>query len=161
MLMKQDTLSKWLKLIIVGSGICGIIIYAAVIPMLARAMVDHYPEFSNCQWPWLILIWVTAVPCYIVLVLSWKIAANIRADRSFSLSNSKLLKWISILAATDSAIFFAGNLIYLLLSMNHPGIVLFSLLIEFLGVAISVASAALSHLVMKAADLQMQSDLTI
>ncbi len=159
--MKQDTLSKWLKLIIIGVGICGIIIYGAVFPMLAEAMVNKYPEFSNFQWPWLILIWVTAVPCYITLILTWKIAINIGMDRSFSTANAKLLKWVAVLAAADSAILFAGNLIYLLLSINHPSIVLFSLLIEFFGVAISVASAALSHLVMKAAELQDQSDLTI
>ena len=159
--MKQSTLSKWLKLMIVGLGLCGIVIYAAVIPMLAEAMIEKYPEFSSWQWPWLILIWATAVPCYAALVFAWKIAANIGADRSFSLPNAKFLKWISILAAADSALFFAGNLLYLLLSMNHPGIVLLSLLIVFLGVAISVASAALSHLVRQAADLQTQSDLTI
>lgn len=159
--MKQDTLSKWLKLIIAGLGICGLIVYGIIIPMLAEEMVYQYPAFANCKWPWLILIWITAIPCYAVLILGWKIAANIGADRSFSISNARLLKWISIMAATDSAIFFCGNLIYLLLNMNHPGIVLLSLLISFLGVAISVASAALSHLVMKAAELQMQSDLTI
>ncbi len=159
--MKQGTLSKWLRLIIIGVGICGIIIYAAVIPMLAEAMVHEYPEFSSWQWPWLIFIWVTAIPCYIALIFAWEIAVNIGADCSFSVVNAKLLKWISVLAAADSAVFFAGNLIYLLLNMNHPSIVLFSLLIEFLGVAISVASAALSHLVMKAAELQNQSDLTI
>lgn len=159
--MKQDTLSKWLRLIIIGVGICGIIIYAAVIPMMAEAMVDKYPEFSSFQWPWLILIWITAIPCYLVLILAWKIAMNIGADRSFSTENAKLLKWIAVLAAADSAILFVGNLIFLLLSMNHPSIVLFSLLIEFFGIAISIASAALSHLVMKAAELQNQSDLTI
>lgn len=159
--MKQDTLSKWLRLIIIGVGICGIIIYAAVIPMMAEAMVDKYPEFSSFQWPWLILIWITAIPCYLVLILAWKIAINIGADRSFSAENAKLLKWIAVLAAADSAILFIGNLIFLLLSMNYPSIVLFSLLIEFFGIAISIASAALSHLVMKAAELQNQSDLTI
>lgn len=159
--MKQDTLSKWLKLIIAGVGVCGLVVYGAVIPMLGDGMVDRYPEFQNCQLPWLILIWATAIPCYIALFLAWKIAANIGADRSFSVENGKLLKWISVLAAGDAAFFFAGNLIYLLLNMNHPGIVLCSLLIVFLGVAISVASAGLSHLVMKAAELQDQSDLTI
>ena len=159
--MKQSTLSKWLKLILAGLGVCGIIIYAAVIPMLAEEMVLKYPEFSSWKWPWLILIWVTALPCYAALVLGWKIAANIGADRSFSLANAALLKWVSILAAADSALFFGGNLVYLLLNMNHPSIVLFSLLVVFLGVAISVASAALSHLVRKAAELQEQSDLTI
>lgn len=159
--MKQDTLSKWLKLMIAGVGICGLIIYGAVVPMLAETMADQYPEFSGCQWPWLILIWATALPCYFALISAWKIAVNIGADRSFSMANAKQLKWISVLAAGDSAFFFAGNLIYLLLNMNHPSIVLFSLLIVFFGVAISVASAALSHLVMKAAELQNQSDLTI
>ncbi len=159
--MKQDTLSRWLKGILVGVGVCGLIVYGAVVPMLAEAMIDRYPEFSGCRLPWLILIWATAIPCYTALILAWKIAGNIGADRSFSVENGKLLKWISILAAGDAAFFFAGNFIYLLLGMNHPGILLLSLLVEFLGVAISVAAAALSHLVMKAAELQDQSDLTI
>lgn len=45
--------------------------------------------------------------------------------------------------------------------MNHPSIVLLSFFIEFFGVAVSVSAAALSHLVMKAAVLQEESDLTI
>ncbi len=159
--MKQDTFSNWLKLIIIGVGICGLIVYAAVIPMLGEAMIDAYPEFGYCQIPWLILIWVTAVPCCAALIFAWKIAVNIGADRSFSVANGKLLKWISVLAAGDAAFFFAGNLVYLLLGMNHPGILLGSLLVEFLGVAISVSASILSHLVMNAADLQDQSDLTI
>lgn len=159
--MKQRTLSKWLKLIIAGVGICGLIIYFAVIPMFAGTMVEKYPEFHYCQLPWLILIWVTAIPCYTALIFAWRIAINIGADRSFSVSNARMLKQISVLAAGDSMIFFLGNIIYLLFNMNHPGIVLLSLLVEFFGIAVSVASAALSHLVMKAADLQEQSDLTI
>lgn len=159
--MKQDTFSKWLKGILAGVGICGLIVYGAVIPVLGEAMVGEYPEFSGCRLPWLLLIWATAIPCYAALMLAWKIAVNIGADRSFSAENGKLLKGISALAAGDAAFFFAGNLIYLLLGMNHPGILLGSLLVEFLGAAISVAAAALSHLVMKAAELQDQSDLTI
>ena len=49
----------------------------------------------------------------------------------------------------------------LLLNMSHPGMTLMSMLIAFFGVAVSIASAALSHLIVKAADLQEQSDLTI
>lgn len=159
--MNQKVLSKWLKLIIAGVGVCGIIIYAAVIPALGKAMVYKFPEFDSFLWYWLIFIWLTAIPCYFALIFAWKIAVNIGEDRSFSLINARLLKWISVLAAGDAAFFFAGNMIYMLLGMNHPSIVLLSLLVEFFGIAISVASAALSHLVMKAAELQEQSDLTI
>ena len=45
--------------------------------------------------------------------------------------------------------------------MNHPGILLVSLLICVIGIAISIAAACLSHLVRKAADLQEQSDFTV
>lgn len=159
--MKQATLAKWLKLIIIGVGICGLIVFAVVVPMLAKTMIDSYPEFSNYRWPWMILIWIMAVPCYMVLILAWKIVTNIGLDRSFSVENAKLFKWIAVLAIIDSVILFVGNLIFLFLNMTQPSIVLISFIVEFFGIAISVVAAALSHLVNKAADLQDQSNLTI
>jgi hypothetical protein len=124
-------------------------------------MVTNYPEFALCYWPWLILIWVTAVPCYVVLAFGWKISKSIRNDHSFSTENTNLLKWVAVLAAADTGFFFAVNIIFLLFNMNHPGIVLMSLIVLVIGIAISAVSATLSHLVKKAADLQEQSDLTI
>ena len=129
--MEQKKLSKWLKCMIIGIGICGLIIYAVVIPYLG------------------------------VLVFAWKIAANIGRDQSFSNTNAKLLKWISNLSAGDAGFFFVGNVMFLLLNMNHPSIVIMSFFIVFVGIVISVASAVLSHLVKKAAILQEQSDWTI
>ena len=43
----------------------------------------------------------------------------------------------------------------------HPGILFIALFAIFAGIVIAVATAALSHLVYKAAALQDQSDLTI
>lgn len=160
--MKQIALSKWLKFIIIGVGICGLIVYGMVIPMVGQWMaVFLQGEFDHCFWPWLIFIWITGIPCYIVLILAWKIAGNIGMDRSFCIENAKLFQWISVLAITDAAVFFAGNIVYLFLNLNHPSILLFSLLIVFVGVAVAIASAALSHLVLKASVLQEQSDWTI
>lgn len=159
--MQQTTLSKWLKFILIGVALCGLVIYAVVFPALGQSIITHNEDFSYCFWPWLIFIWVTGIPCYIAIILAWKIATNIGADQSFSLSNAKFLKWISILAVGDAAFFFVGNIVFLILNMSHPSIILFSSIIVFAGVAISVASAALSHLVMKASILQNQSDWTI
>lgn len=96
-----------------------------------------------------------------VLYYGWKISANIGNDQSFTDQNASLLKNISVLAALDAAFFFTGNIVLLFLNMSHPGVVLASLVIVFVGVAVSVAAAALSHLVKKAAVLQEQSDWTI
>ncbi len=159
--MEQKTLSKWLKWIIIGIAVCGVVVYAAVVPMLGQTIVWENPECANYYIPWLIFLWMTAIPCYIALIFGWKIATNIGQDRSFSEYNAKMLKWISGLAIGDAVFFFAGNIVLLFLNMNHPGIVLGSLIVVFAGVAIAVAAAALSHLVKKAAVLQDQSDWTI
>lgn len=159
--MEQKTLSKWLKCIIIGVGICGLLIYALVVPTMGVSLRTQYPEFSNRFWPWLGFIWVSGIPCFAVLVLSWMVASNIGNDLSFSEANAKLLKWISVLAAGNAGFFFAGNILLLLLNMSHPGVVLASFIVVFIGVAAAVAAAALSHLVKKAAVLQEQSDWTI
>ena len=159
--MEQKALSKWLKIIIVGVGICGLVGYFLIIPAFGQSMVRDYPEFSGWYWPWLIFLWGTGIPCYVALFFGWKIAANIGNDRSFSMENAKLLKWISWLAEGDAIYFFIGNIVLWFAGMNHPGVVLAMFLVVIAGVAIAVAAAALSHLVKKAAVLQGESDLTI
>ena len=159
--MEQQKLAKWLKVIVIGIAICGIFIYAFIIPGYGKLIVKDYPEFAYCYQPWLIFISLTAIPCYAALYLAWKIFSNIGNDRSFSKENADYLKWISWLAAFDAAFFFGGNVVLFFLGMNHPGIFLYSLIVVFAGVAIAVAAAALSHLVLKAASLQEESDLTV
>ena len=159
--MQQSSLAKWLKLIVIGVGICLTTICGWVIPNMGDALLMQYPEFSYAFIPWLIFIWLSAVPCYIVLVIGWKIFTNIGNDRSFTSMNAIYLKWISVLAAVDSFFFFIGNIILGLLNMNHPGIVMASLVVVTFGISVSIIAAALSHLVMKAAVLQEQNDLTI
>ena len=159
--MKQKKLSSWLKLVIAGMAACGLLVCFVMLPEIGRTIVSGAPEFAGWYRPWLAFLWLTAIPCFAALVFGWKIAGNIGADQSFSRENARLLKWIAWMAAGDAAFFFVGNLIMLLLNMNHPGVALASLLVVFAGAAVAVAAGCLSHLVGKAAALQEQSDLTI
>ena len=159
--MEQKQLAGWLKAIIIGVGICGAIVYAGVVPFAGDVLVASAPEFSGAYWPWVIFLWITAIPCYAALVCAWKIACRIGQNRSFCYENASSLRTVSVLAAADCAFFFVGNLVLLVLNWNHPSMVILSLLIICFGIAVSVAAAALSHLVRKAADMQAQSDLTI
>lgn len=119
------------------------------------------PEFSFWYWPWLIFLWITAIPCYATLVLGWKITNSIQKNHSFCYKNANLLKQISIFAASDSVFFFIGNMIFLLLHINYLEIILLALFVVFSGVAVSVTAAVLSHLVYKAAQIREESELTI
>ncbi len=159
--MEQKKLSEWLKLIILGVGLCGLVVYGLIIPAYGRSLVAQYPEFSNRFVPWLIFLLATGIPCYAALVLGWKIAGSIGQDRSFSRENAKRLSVISRLAAGDAGFVFAGNVVLFLANMSHPGVFLGMLVIVFTGVAVAIAAACLSHLVQKATALQEQSDLTI
>ena len=159
--MEQKKLAGWLKAIVIGIAICGIFIYVLIIPGYGKMLAEEYPEFACCYQPCLIFISCTALPCCLALYFAWKIFTNIGNDDSFSKENADYLKWISWLAAGDAAFFFLGNIILFLLGMSHPAAGLYSLFIVFAGIAVSVAAAALSHLVLKAAKLQEDSNLTI
>lgn len=159
--MEQKTLSRWLKLVLLGMGLCGLAVYLLIVPSLGDSLRSQYPEFADRYWPWLIFIWVSGIPCYAVLVLGWRIAVNIGRDASFSLENARCLQNIARLAALDAAYVFLGSIVLLFLNMSHPGVVLLSLLVVFAGAAVAVAAAALSHLVRKAALMQEENDLTI
>lgn len=156
--MTQKKLSKLICAVIAGMGICGLIIYFYVIPVLGQDICAEMPEFSYCYYPWLVFIWLTAIPCYMVLYYGWKIGIEIGRDNSFSPKNVGYLKKIMAMAIIDSAVFFAGNIVFLLLGMNHPGIVLLSLLVCFAGLVVAIIAAALSHLAQKAVDMRSENE---
>lgn len=159
--MSQKSLSRWLKAIIGGMAICGALIYLYIIPILGRDLVDARPEYTSWYFPWLAVVLVSAIPYYWGLYFGWKVSTEIGKDNSFSMENAEYLKNISILAALDSLYFFAANVVFMVINMNHPGVFLISLIVVFIGVAVTVAAAALSHLVRKAAEIQQENELTI
>ncbi|MBP5281554.1 MAG: DUF2975 domain-containing protein [Lachnospiraceae bacterium] len=159
--MEQKTFAALMKFIIIGAGIFGAFICFYVFPACADIFKNMYPEFSGAYWPWLVFLWISAIPCFCVLFFGWKISTNIGNDKSFSMANAKWMKLVAWMAAGDSAFFFVGNVILLFCNMNHPGILLMSMVVVFAGIAIAVAAACLSHLIRKAAVLQDENDLTI
>lgn len=159
--MDQRGFSRWLKAVIAGVGICGGIIYFYVLPTWGRDLVSMYPEFADRYLPWLVILWITGIPCYAVLWLGWRIARQIGLDNSFSESNARDLKYVSWMAVLDATFFFAANVVMLLLDMSHPGMLIGSLLIVFAGIAVAVVAATGSHLIQKAARLKEENDLTI
>ena len=104
--MDQAKLSRSLKVILAGIGVCGVIVYFVVLPSIGDSLHASFPEFAAWHWPWMVFLWVTAIPCYAVLALGWRVAANIGKDRSFSRENARLLQRIGWLAAGNTVFFF-------------------------------------------------------
>ena len=145
--MKQKKLANWLKVMIVGVGICGALFAVLVLPALGKSIM-------MCSL-------LTGLPCYIALWFSWEIMSNIANDKSFTVENAEHLKKISFLAIVDVVFLLAWNVALFALKISNVNVLLVCLLIDFMGIVIAIIFAALSHLVGKAADLQEQSDFTI
>ena len=109
--MDQRKLSRWLRCILAAAGVCGLIVYALVVPRYGLGLRQAYPEFANRFYPWLIFIWLSGAPCFAVLALGWRIAAGIGAGRAFTRQNARYLQWISMLAAADAAFFFSDSVV--------------------------------------------------
>jgi hypothetical protein len=156
--MNRSALTRRLHLILLGTALCGLLFYTVLLPYF---IWQCFPHDRFASWICLILLWLSAVPCYRVLFLGRRIVRNIACDRSFTEENAHLLRKISSLAAADALYIFLANPLLILLNIYETVFLPISIITVFVGIAISVAAAALSHLVLKAAELQEQSDLTI
>ena len=160
--MNQKTLSKWLKAVIIGTGIFGFAVFGWLVPAYGANFASMNPEVAYCYWPWMIFLWLCSLPCFASLFFGWKVASNIGKDESFSFDNAKQLKIISNLALADSCFFLIGNWVLVFCDMSHPGVaIVFAPFVVFVGVAVAIVTKALSHLVYKSAVMKTENDLTI
>ena len=157
--MEKKSLS--LKLTIIFTGLLGLVFYFWAIPFIGQCIEEQVPEYSHAYTPWLTLFWITAIPCYITLVILWQVIRSIDRDELFRPDNAKRFRNISRLVYTDIIIFMAGNILFLYMNINHASIALASAFICLMGVAFGISMKALSGFFEKAASLQEENDLTI
>lgn len=159
--MEQRKMVKWLKFLVIFVAICGLILCAVVIPVVGKELSGMSPELGRYFKPWVTFVWVLAIPCFAALIHAWMIFSNIEKNKAFSMENAKHMEKISYLAGADTIALISGNIVLLILNINHPSVFLVFLMIGIIGIGISVAAAVLSHLIQKAANLQDENDLTI
>jgi hypothetical protein len=157
--MEKTSLS--LKITVIATGLLGAVFYFWALPSVGKFIAEVSPEFAGAYYPWLILFWVTAIPCYTALVLLWKVIKSIDTDELFRKVNADRFTMVAKLAYTDASIFIAANILFLFLNFNHPSILIASAFVCVVGVAFGICMKALAGFFDKAADLQEENDLTI
>lgn len=160
--MKQREISRYLKVVTAGVTVLFLIFVVWFMPsVLKKTVLEAWGK--TAFWASCCFLWVTAVPCLLSLYRFWGICVKIGEDQSFSRQNAEALKRISHYMLADSifyALFLACTCIFSW--YTYIGELLFgTILVLFICVALTVLSAALSHLVYKASQLQEDQDLTI
>ncbi len=159
--MEQKMMGLWMKAVIIGVGLCLLACCFYLIPEYGKTLAARYMQYKFLYGRWMGFIWISAVPCFAVLVLGWMLAHTVGKGKAFTQVNVTRLRLISRLAAADTVFFFLGNVFYAFMGWSHPVILSLSMLAVLFGVVIASAAAVLAYLVCKAADLQIQADLTI
>lgn len=154
--MKQKELSRWLQAIVIVCWILCAVMGVYVMPRVFALTADVPPT------PWrLAAFWVALIPVIAALWQGWLIFGEIGRDNSFCLKNARRLKIISFLAAGDTILAVIYSIVLAVLNALHPMQLIVHLAIVFVGIAVTIAAAALSHLTHKAAILQDENELTI
>lgn len=159
--MNRFSLARAIKICITIVGILGLVFFIGVVPNIGLDILISLERVSKCFYPWLFLIWSVAIPCYYILVLGWKLTNSLEKGQPFTHKNADIFKKMAYLGFIDSMFFICMNIIYLLIGMNHIGVVLISVGIGFILSILSICALIFSYLFHRAADLQEQSDLTI
>ena len=158
--MNQKSLSNWIKGIILSMAVVGAITYFKILPLIVLEVLSRL-QLMDYYFVWIIIISLTAIPCFATLIVGWMVANNIGKDKSFSKENAVLIKIVMILALIDSIFFFVANLIMYINKCSSPMIFTVSLILVFAGISIAIIAACLSHLILNAFELKEQTDLTI
>ena len=159
--MSSKTLRTLVRAAIIAVGLCGLAGAGLIIPSLGRDFIRSIPGYSYMFWPWMIFIWLLAVPCFAALVYVWKVSTAIGQEEVFSMKTAKWVSRSALLIFADVGLLFAGNAVFALLNMSHFSIILFSLIISIISMAIGALTAILARYITKAAALQEEADGTI
>lgn len=157
--MKRVGLVRTLKGVIVFLAVMVAVYYVEIFPARIQEMGLLEPDLAWLVTPGIIAISLSAVPIAIALVLFWMICTEIGRDNSFCHKNARWLSGIGICALTDTGYCAVGT-VTLELIAGSP-VWLLGTAVCVVGLAIALAAFLLSHLVLKAADLKAENDLTI
>ena len=157
--MKRLGLVRTLKGTILFLAAMAALCYVKIFP---DAIVEMGRQSADVSWlvtPGVIAVSVSAIPIAIALGLFWMICTEVGRDNSFCYKNAKLLSGIGFCALVDTGYCAVGTVTLELLA-GGP-VWLLGIGVCVVGLAIALAAFLLSHLVLKAADLKAENDLTI
>jgi len=158
------TSKSWRLLVrtaVVLISVCGITACFYFLPSFGQDLVNMFPEYAHSYYPWLFFLWIVAAPCFAFLVLIWLLSSSMRRDIIFTHKTARLVKISAMILFYDAVFFITGNIVFLLIGMNHPMILLISVIIAIFGFILAVLTALLSRSLTKAAALQEEVDGTI
>ena len=157
--MKRIGLVRTLKGTILFLAVMAAVCYIGIFPGTIREMGAQNAGTAWLVTPGIVAVSISAAPIAIALVLFWQICTEIGRDNSFCHKNASRLTGIGFCALVDTGYCAVGT-VTLEIMVGSP-IWVTGLMVCTVGLSIALAAFLLSHLVLKAADMKAENDLTI
>ncbi|MDE7042954.1 MAG: DUF2975 domain-containing protein [Oscillospiraceae bacterium] len=157
--MKRLGLVRTLKGTILFLAVMAAVCYIGIFPGTIREMGAQNAGTAWLVTPGIVAVSISAAPIAIALVLFWQICTEIGRDNSFCHKNASRLTGIGFCALVDTGYCAVGT-VTLEIMVGSP-IWVTGMMVCTVGLAIALAAFLLSHLVLKAADMKAENDLTI
>lgn len=131
------------------------------IPQLVHYVARFYPDYAGFASAAVWYVNLGFLPFYGALVLAWQVFSAIGRDESFTRANARRVLGASWLALFEVA-YLIGGLIWFGTRRALSGVTTLGLLgLTLLGLAAAVLCYALSVLILQAAEMKEEADLTI
>ena len=163
--MTAKSLFFWVRFSIVIIALCGLTVCALWYPysfslIKIGLLGSELSELTSIQsWGLLSFYWAVSIPCFVILIIAWKISVYIKTEQLFTIKVANMIKLCALILLIDLGIVLIGNIIFLLLKINDFAIIYFFLIIG--GLVLSILLSVLSYYVAKAAELKEISDGTV
>ena len=157
--MKRLGLVRTLKGTILFLAVMAAVCYIGIFPGTIREMGAQNAGTAWLVTPGIVAVSISAAPIAIALVLFWQICTEIGRDNSFCHKNASRLTGIGFCALIDTGYCAVGT-VTLEIMVGSP-IWVTGMMVCTVGLAIALAAFLLSHLVLNAADMKADNDLTI
>ena len=152
--MSKKMLFVLSRISIIVIALCGLCICGCIYPFIV-SLGGLEKGSEVIMWCQLIFYWVSAIPCFIILGLAWRVSASFKGEL-FTLKNANCFKISSILLLTDAIYFFIGNALFMFMGYNPFAILFFLLTVTALAVALALGAAG--YYVVKAAEIREENE---
>lgn len=159
--MSSRSSGSLMRVSVIVAAICGLFLCLYIIPLWGQSIIFTNPEFESWFWPWLIFTWLVALPCFAILFFVWKVSGAVMRETVFTIQTARWVKMGAVLLLSDAILVFVGNVLMLLLNMNHPGVLLLSVVGVIFVIALALFASVLSRYLTKASVLQEESEGTL
>lgn len=161
--MNEKYLSILMRCAILLIGFCGVAICIFWVPVGVSGWLVRDTTWTELQtvefWVQFAFQWLVSLPCFWLLLLAWRVTADMRNGRLFVMQNSLRTKQAACVLTMDLLVFLVGHTVFALLQWNQ--LYILYCFAAVIGLVLVMLLSILSHYLYRAAELQEESDGTI